>query len=135
MVEPTKFPPERQFGCLYLGRDDAWSLRELIKPFEAPPQRTEETINFLLRLYELILRMYVEDHEFYGMTVSVEDCLLINQVVKSGAWNGADAVLLQTFQVIHEHTHSQPFRDARLIAWGFAFSEPSSTQSNEGVST
>jgi hypothetical protein len=118
-VVALTLPEERQFGCLLLSREDGWALRELMRPYDAPPELREMQQQFLRRLYEALLRMHVLDLPTYGITMTIEDCLLVNQYVKSGAWQGADALLLQTWQVLHELTEQQPLRARSIVITEF----------------
>lgn len=104
-----RIPEGRQFLCVLLSQEDAWALRELIKPFDAEPADLEWQISFVQRLYEAMLRMIVDDRPSLNVSLDVDDCLLINQHLKSGAYKGADQVLLQTWQVLHEWEYDEPY--------------------------
>lgn len=105
---------ERQEGCLLLSAQDAWALREVVLPYSAPVdgptvasfEMLEDVQAFCKRLYETILRIELEKHEFYNMAVSERDCLVINQFLKPDMYRGAKELLVQTFLALHEQHYA-----------------------------
>ena len=114
-------PDGRQFGHILLTPMDGWALRELIKPMDPGLGTKEAQLEFVKPLYEAMLRLIVADLPNINLPLSAEEALIINQAVKSGAYEGADALLLQTWQVLHEHTYDAPFvpppGSVNLMVW------------------
>jgi len=103
-----RIPDGRQFECILLSEEDGWALRELIRPSDTPPSGCDAQTQLAKKVYEALLGMVVREIGTINVKITVQEALIINQLVKSGAWKGADAILLQTWQVLHEHATGSP---------------------------
>ena len=88
---------------LLLSRDDAWALREIIRPFPFPTKWEEEATNrFIDTLYNALLHIELEGRGEWNLPATVEMVHLLNLHVKSGQWDGADDILIQSWLVLDE---------------------------------
>ncbi len=96
-------PTHRQPKCILLTRLDAWALRELIKPVPFEETYDHQRINaFLNQLYNAMLHIELEGRGEWNLPMTVEMVYTVNALVKSGAWEGADGVLIQSMMALHE---------------------------------
>ena len=96
-------PTHRLPKHILLTRMDGWALRELIHPIPFEENYDHERINrFLNQLYNAMLHIELEGRGEWNLPMTKEMVYVINDRVKSGAWEGADGILIQTWMALHE---------------------------------
>lgn len=96
-------PTHRLPGHILLTRMDGWALRELIHPIPFEETYDHKRINeFVTQLYNALLHIELEGRGEWNLPVTVEMVYVINALVKSGAWTGADGILIQSWMALHE---------------------------------
>ena len=97
-------PHQRQPHCVYLDKNSCLNLRELIMP------AIFNTQSLAFKLFEAGLRMEMEEKEAINVSFTLDDCLIVNALVKNNHWPGSQDILLQTWQVAHELHYGAPLR-------------------------
>ena len=96
-------PTHRLPKHILLTRLDGWALRELIHPIPFEENYDHERINrFVNQLYNALLHIELEGRGEWNLPVTKEMVYVINDRVKSGAWEGADGILIQSWMALHE---------------------------------
>jgi hypothetical protein len=97
----------RQLGCIELGRQDALILRDIIRPLApVPPYEPGSLIVLCRKLYAGLLRLELDaGTSTINIPIDAHEALFINQFVGSQDWEGASALLQQTWLVLYELEH------------------------------
>lgn len=116
-------PANRLPGAILLTREDGWALRELIRP----PLKTDDEVSartqeFCGRLYDALVHLELEGRGEINFWLEPWDIWLLNVAVKAGSWEGADAILVQSWVVYHEMFYSEhplelPGTDVVSLEW------------------
>src|SRR3990167_9073931 len=92
----------RQLRQLELTKTDALMLRELIRPFDhILPDFIKGTLTELSKkIYAALIEL--EHEETINIPINEEEILLLNQKISNEEWDGAQALLLQTWKILYE---------------------------------
>ena len=99
----------RQFRHIEVTKSDALALRELVRPFDnALPDFAKPVLTKLaIKVYAALIELE-NDIESVNISVSEDECLLLNQKIGNEDWDGALPLLRQSWAVLFELEYDMP---------------------------
>lgn len=100
----------RFFQNIEITRSDGLALRELVRPFcsDFPDAIKVALADFVIKLYAALIQLEREGVESVNIPMNENECLIINQKVGNEDWEGAIAILRQTWAVLYELKNDMP---------------------------
>ncbi len=100
----------RQYGCIEITADDALLLREAVRPLsKVDPYEPAALIRFCEKLYEAILKLRAEELDAVNIPVDEAEAMIINHFVGNEDWQGALALLEQSWLALYERHHERVY--------------------------
>ena len=109
----------RQFGCIEISELDAMLLRDAVRPLaKVDPYEPATLIRFCEKLYDALLRLKAEAIDLINISLEEHEALFLNQFVGNEDWQGAAALLEQSWLVLYERRYQRPYpRSAAAAAY------------------
>lgn len=105
----------RQFSCIELTARDALILRDLMRPLTRIELYDQSTLVRLCeKLYAAILRARMDPATpLVNVRLDKHEAILVNHFIGSEDWDGATALLEQTWLVLYELGHDAAYPHPR----------------------
>jgi hypothetical protein len=105
----------RQFGCVEMGLKDALLLRDAIRPLTKVELYNQVTlVHFCQKLYDGILKLRADEKlEAVNLPLEEHEAIIVNHFIGYEDWDGAGALLEQSWLVLYELRHAEVYPRTR----------------------